>query len=126
MALTDLLVHEVAVYRRSGRRDRFGQEIHVNPSLDPGDLVATYPCRLTRGRGGMVMKERAVDVFEVRFRLYTAPDVDIEEDDSVVVTDPYSGIELLPQSKITNKTYASDGRGVHHAEFDILVQRGPQ
>lgn len=132
MTLEGLLVHRVEVHRRSGRTDRFGQPVDVNPTQHTeGQTVATYDCRLSRGRGdggggGLAMQERSIDVFETRYVIYTDLDVDIREDDHVRVTDPSSGLVLLPLSKITNKAIASDGVGAHHLELEVRVQRGPQ
>ncbi len=122
--LEDLLVHQVEVHRRSGRRDRFGQQVDVNPRQHTvGEHVATYPCRLTRGTGGLTMQERAVDTFETTFRLYTSLDVDILSEDAVRVVDG-AGNELLGLSKIKNRSVASDGEGPHHLEF-VIWSQGP-
>jgi hypothetical protein len=121
----DLLVHEVEVRRRSGNRDRLGQPTDSNPGKLTGAPVATYPCRLTRSRGGLAMQERSLDVFVNRFNLYTELGVDIREDDGVRVLDPDTGLELLVAAKVLNKTVASDRLGPHHLEFELIVQRGP-
>lgn len=125
--LADLLIHEVQVFRRSGKRDRFGQQVDVNPSqIDISTPTATYPCRLSNPRGGLVMQERAVDVFEVRYVIFTATGVDLNEDDSVRVIDPRTDYELLPISKIALKKVVSDGTGVHHLEYEVWSQAGPR
>lgn len=128
-----MLIHTVQVYRRTesspGVRvtDRFHQEESVNPrqhEVDGETLHGTYPCRLTRGRGGLTMMERSVDVFETRFKLYTMLNVDINADDAVRVLDE-TGAELLGISKIAIKSQAADALGGHHLEFDIWSQGGP-
>jgi hypothetical protein len=130
--LADLLVHQVTVHRRATtatgdvKRDRFGQGVAVNPRVNIADEVdvAVYPCRLSRGTGGMVMQERAVDVFETRYKLYMTLDAAITTEDSVTVTDPLSGLTLLTRAKIVNKSVATDAFGGHHFEFDIWTQSG--
>lgn len=128
---TNLLIHELDVYRRSGATDRLGQPVDSNPSI-VGPLTATYPCRLSsgsgggRGRGGRINDERSLDVFAVNYKVFVMPDVDVREDDTVVVRDPRTGFELSPKAKVFLKSVISDGNDVHHIELDCTVQRGPQ
>ena len=122
----DLLVHEVSVRRRSGRVDRFGQPVDINPGkLTAEDEVATYPCRLYTRSGGLVNQERSRDVFEELRRIFVLPDADINEEDALVVTDPLTGAELLPAAKVKLKHVVYASSEPHHIELDVIVQRGP-
>jgi hypothetical protein len=129
---SDLLIHTVQVYRRiedsQGRRrvDRFGQELSVNPrqhEVDGETLVHSYPCRVNRGKGGMVMAERMVDTFVQRWEMFTLPDVDIITDDACRVLDE-NGNELVPLSKVMVKSVAAGATGAHHLEFQLWAQSG--
>lgn len=124
--LPDLLIHRVEVYRRSGRTDRFGQPVDVNPRQHAEDEVPihTYPCRLNRGKGGMVMMERSIDTFETTWCMYCEAGVDIREDDAVRVIDPNTGEVLAPMCRVKVKSSASDRFGTHHLEFDLWAQKG--
>lgn len=125
MSLATLLIHTLEVHQRTGRIDRFGQQVDVNPTRNTaGQVVTSFPCRLTRGKGGLVMRERAVDVFEKRYTIFLEPDAGVTEDDAVRVIDA-SGNELLPLTKVENKTMAYDGVGAHHLELHVWSQRGP-
>ncbi len=125
MALVDLFIHTVEVFRRSGELDRLGQAVDVNPSqYEPGTGIASYPCRLDPGKGGLVMQERAIDVFEVRYMVYTHPDVDIREDDALRVTGVF-GEELMPPSKVVLKNFSYGEKLPHHLEILCISQRGP-
>jgi hypothetical protein len=126
VSLSGLLIHQLEVHRRSGKTDRFGQPVDVNPRQNTqGELVSLYPCRITRGRGGLTMRERAIDTFETRYCVYTEPDADVREDDAVKVLDALTGDVILPLSKITNKSVTYDGVGPHHLELEIWSQKGP-
>lgn len=124
MAFADLLLHEAQVHRRSGRTDRFGQPVDQNPS-QAGDVTATFPCRLSSGRGGRVNDERSIDVFEVTYQCFALPDADVQEDDNVRVVDPNTGVILLPTAKVKIKETLYDGTGPHHLELLLIAQRGP-
>ncbi len=120
----DLLIHTVEVHRRSGRIDRLGQPVDVNPRQhDQGEPVTTYRCKLTRASGGLTMEERSIDVFQYRWKLYTELGVDIRTDDAVRVLDE-NMVEIMPLSKITNKS-VSAGLSGHDLEFIIWTQQGP-
>lgn len=134
MSFASLLIHTVEVYRRTedgdGNRltDRFGQELSINPrqhEVDGETLVHTYPCRINRGRGGLLMNERMVDTFEQLWCMYTLPDVDILGDDAVRILDE-NGAEIVPLSKVKIKSNAAAMRSTHHLEFDVWAQSGPQ
>lgn len=126
MPFSSLLIHEARIYRRSGRTDRFGQPTDVNPrQATDDDLVHTYPCRITRGTGGLVMRERAIDTFEVMWTMYTDAGVDIREDDAVTVVDPRTGEVLVPTAKVKVKSGASGMDAMHHLEFQLWAQKGP-
>lgn len=123
----ELLVHEVEVRRRSGSVDRFGQPTDSNPTkLSAAAVVATYPCRMTRGSRGRANEERSLDVFADQLELFVAPDADIQEDDALKVTDPATGDVLMPLAIVKLKNLVYDGIGPHHLEVHALVQRGPQ
>lgn len=127
MTLSGLLLHEVEVYRRSGRTDRFGQPVDVNPRQHVAgeNIVARYPCRAYMKSGGLVMQERSIDVFERRWIMYTELDADIREDDAVRIIDPVDGREILEISKISDSEVKYDSIGPHHKEFTIWNQGGP-
>jgi hypothetical protein len=122
-----LLIHTVQVYRRSGEVDRLGQPLSVNPrqhEIDGETLVHTYPCRVDRGKGGLVMNERMIDTFEQTWCMYTLPDVDIITNDACRVLDG-DGNEIVPLSKVKIKSAAADSSRTHHLEFDLWAQSGP-
>lgn len=120
-----LLVHKVTRTRRTGRRDRFQQQVDVNPQSAQDGEVAEYPCRAWMKSGGMVMQERSVDVFERYWVMYTALDVDILEDDSVSITDPGTGRVMLAKAKVSDSEVKYDMNGPHHLEFTLWNQGGP-
>ena len=126
---SELLIHELQVYRRSGAVDRFGQPVDANPS-QAGPLTATYSCRISSKSGnqigGRVQDEYSHDVFEVNFRVFVEPTADVREDDTVLVLDPRTGFELMPKAKVWRKSTISDMNDVHHLEIDCRAQRGPQ
>lgn len=121
---TGLLPHEAVVYRRSGRTDRFGQAVDQNPA-QAGDPTGTFRCRLSDGRGGRVMDERSVDVFEVTYTLFADPDADVQEDDNVKVIDPVTGTVLLPTAKVKLKETLYSSGSAHHLQLVLVSQRGP-
>ena len=121
----ELLCHTVTVYRRSGKVDRFGQPVDVNPGQHSGTATSTCKGRLYSGSGGLTMKERSIDVFEETPKLITGPDADINEDDAVKVTDTATGEVLLPITKIKLKSSVHAFGTMHHLEFDLWSQRGP-
>jgi hypothetical protein len=126
MAFIDLLLQTVEVRRRSGNLDRFGQPVDINPSkTSAADVVGSYPCRVYTKSGGLVNQERSRDVFEDLRQIFTMPDADIQEDDSLTVTDTLTGAVVLPISKVKLKYVVYDGQGPHHLELDVIVQRGP-
>lgn len=122
--LPALLIHTVEVYRRSGRVDRFGQPVDANPRQHSSAPVATHRCRVTRGKGGLVMMERALDVFEQRWTMYTELGADIQTDDAIRVLNE-KGEEIVPMCKIINKSEAAGMVGGHHLEFALWAQSGP-
>ena len=124
MAFTGLLCHEAVVHRRSGQVDRFGQPVDANPS-QAGPATSTFPCRLSDGRGGRVMDERSLDVFEVTYLLFADPDADVQEDDNVQVRDPSTGNILLPTAKVKVKETLYNATIPHHLEMLLVSQRGP-
>ena len=88
-------------------------------------LVATYPCRVDRGKGpGLVMMERAIDTFETTWCMYTETDVDIRTDDACRVLTA-DGAEIVPLSKVKIKSSAADSSTEHHLEFELWAQSGP-
>lgn len=117
-----LLLHTATVYRRSGDLDRFGQPVDQNPSI-LGDEIGSFRCRLTSGRGGRVNDERSRDVFEVTYDLFAEIGADVNEEDTVKVTDA-GGTVLLPYSKVKLKETKYDRNGPHHLELQVVVQRG--
>jgi hypothetical protein len=122
-----LLIHTVQVYRRTGAVDRLGQPESINPrqhEVDGETLIHTYPCRVNRGRGGLLMNERMIDTFEQLWCMYTMPDVDIRTDDACRVLDS-NGAEIVPLSKCKVKSNAADSTSTHHLEFDLWAQSGP-
>ena len=121
---SELLIHTVQVYARSGRTDRFGQPVDSNPSQVSATPTSTYPCRAYRKTGGRVMQERSIDVFEKPWMIFTETSADIYEDDIVRVVDA-DGNELLDKSAITYAETVYDGAGAHHKEFTIIEQSGP-
>jgi hypothetical protein len=133
VALEGLLCHTVQVYRRTvaedtGERkvDRFGQQLATNPQqhqVDGQTLHATYRCRVTRSRGGLLQEERMVDVFQQMWTMYTDLDVDIMTDDAVRVLDE-NGNELVPRAKIKTKSTATGYAGSHHFEYQLWAQSG--
>lgn len=127
MAFSDLLIHRVEVYARSGRKDRFGQPVDVNPRQHVAGetITATYPCRVWMKAGGLVMMERAIDTFERVYAMYTNLDAEIYEDDAVRVYDPQTNEEIIALAKVKDSESKYDGRGAHHKEFTIWVQSGP-
>jgi hypothetical protein len=125
VGFTAKLLHVCEVYRRSGEKDRFGQPVDANPSLIQGTLTNTYICRVDPGKGGMTMTERSIDVYSVRYMLYTQPDCDIREDDSIRVLDPKTDEVLVPYAKVKQKNKVYDIDGPHHVEIELLSQRGP-
>ena len=123
---SDLLIHTVEVYRRTGLKDRFGQPMSVNPrqNISAGEaLVHVYPCRVDRGTGGLTMQERSIDVFETMWEMFTNPDVDIRTDDACRVLDEV-GNELVPMAKCKVKSAAADSAHTHHLEFILWAQSG--
>ncbi len=126
---TNLLIHELQVYRRSGDLDRFGQPVDYNPTF-AGALTATYPCRISgksgNQSGGRDTDDYSRDVFEINYRVFVDPDADVREDDTVLVLDPRTSFELMPKAKVTRKSVISDGSATHHLEIDCRVERGPQ
>lgn len=134
MALEGLLCHTVQVYRRqleadTGKRkvDRFGQQLAVNPQqheIDGQTLIATYPCRVTRPRGGLLQEERMVDVFQQLWTMFTSTEIDIESDDALRVLDE-NGNELVPRAKVKRKMPTAGFAGLHHYEFLLWAQDGP-
>ena len=122
--LSDLLVHRVEVYARSGRRDRFGQQKDSNPSQLVGDPIATYPCRVYMKSGGLEMEERNVDVFARVWEMFTDLDADIREDDAVRVLGQ-DGTVLVTVAKIKDAETVFDGTGPHHKEFMVWEHTGP-
>lgn len=127
MALDDLFIHRVEVYARSGRRDRFGQPVDVNPRqhTEGETITATYPCRAYMKAGGLTMMERAIDTFESVWMMYTDLSAEIYEDDAVRIVDPRTGAVIVPLAKIKDAETVYDGRGAHHQEFSVWVQSGP-
>lgn len=124
--MADLYCHTVTVTRRSGRVDRFGQPVDVNPHIHgPENVVSQFPGRLTRSSGGLTMRERSLDTFEVFHTLFCIPDADINEDDGVTVEDS-DGRVLIEGAKVKQKTMAYDYAGAHHLEVTLWTQRGPQ
>lgn len=125
--LDNLLIHRAKIYRRSARTDRFGQNVNQNPQSHTSEetLIHTYPCRVNRGKGGLTMMERSVDIFEVTWTMYTGAGVDIREDDAVTVVDPQSGTELVTLAKVKVKSAAANMVGTHHLEFELWSQDGP-
>jgi hypothetical protein len=127
LALNQLLIHTVEVYRRSGATDRFGQPKSVNPrqhQVGGETLVHTYPCRTYMKSGGLLMNERMIDTFEKVNILYTDVGVDIREDDAVRVVDA-NGYETVGLCKIKDSEIKYDSRGPHHCEFTLWIQDGP-
>lgn len=134
MAFSALLIHTVEVYRRTTendgvthKKDRFNQDLSINPrqhEVGGETLVHTYPCRVNRGRGGLLMNERMVDTFEQLWCMYTEPGVDIITDDACRVLDQ-DGTELVPLSKVKVKSAAANSARTHHLEFDLWAQSGP-
>lgn len=113
-----LLLQEARVSRRVEGTDRFNQP---KQTYQP---QVTAPCRLTSGDGGETNTERSTDVYVVRHKLFLAPDVDVQEDDVVTVWD--GDVQLLPETQVLLKRVVYDGRGPHHIECVLEVQRGPQ
>lgn len=122
---TELLIHYVDVRRRTGRVDRFGQPIDDNPSKAAvTDLVGTYAGRVYTKSGGLTNEERSRDVFQELRYLHMEPDADVREDDIVTVRDR-DGREVMPAAKVMDKKPIYDGKGLHHLELVLQVQRGP-
>lgn len=132
MSFSGLLIHTVEVYRRrevDGKRvrDRFGQELSINPrqhEIGGETLVGTYPCRAYMKSGGLLMEERMVDVFQRIFMLYTDHTVDIREDDAVRVYGE-NGHVIIGLAKVKDSEVKYAMHTPHHAEFTIWEQAGP-
>ena len=124
---SELLVHTVDVYARSGRKDRFGQPVDVNPRQHVAGeaIVATYPCRVYQRSGGLTTVERSIDVFERIWEMFTEADADIREDDAVRVTDADGNVLInLAKIKSEERVFAS-GLAPHHRQYAIWEQSGP-
>jgi hypothetical protein len=121
---TSLLPHEAVVHRRTGAVDRFGQPVDQNPA-QAGPETGRFPCRLSSGRGGRVMDERSMDVFEVTYQLFAEADADVQEDDNVEIVDASTGAVLLPIAKVKIKETLYDAGLPHHLELLLVSQRGP-
>lgn len=130
MSLDALLIHTAEVYRRpvdaegNPQVDRFGQAKGTNPSTITTAADTTYPCRAYAKSGGFVMQERAIDVLQNRFIVFTLPGADIYEDDSLRIVDA-TGHEVVPKSKVSSRDDVYDSTGLHHLEFELWVQMGP-
>jgi hypothetical protein len=126
---TNLLIHELQVFRRSGDVDRFGQPVDANPTF-AGPATGSYPCRISsksgNQSGGRDTDDYSQDVFEINYRVFVDPDADVREDDTVMVLDPRTSYELMPKALVTRKAVVSDGVAAHHLEIDCRVERGPQ
>lgn len=124
MAFADLLVHEVEVYARSGRTDRFGQARDSNPSQISSTVLATYPCRAYLKAGGLDMEERNIDVFIRVWSMFVEPTADIREDDVVRVLGS-DGELRVNRAKIKDVEVVYDADGPHHKEIALWEQSGP-
>ena len=122
---SDLLIHRVEVYARSGRRDRFGQPVDANPGQHSGEVLAAYPCRAHMKAGGLEMEERNIDVFVRVWEVFTDLSADIREDDAVRVIDPRDDSVLVNRAKIKDGEVVYDSSGPHHKEFMVWEQSGP-
>jgi hypothetical protein len=126
VALNQLLIHTLEVYRRTGETDRFGQPKSQNPrqhTVSGETLIHTYPCRAYMSAGGLVMQERMIDTFERQFTVYTDIDVDIHEDDALRCVG-VDGHVIFGLSKIKDSETKYDARGPHHCEYTIWEQAG--
>jgi hypothetical protein len=120
-----LLPHTVQVFARSGRVDRFGQPVDVNPRKHrEADIIGTYPCKAYMRSGGLVNQERSIDVFERVHEMFTELNADIQENDAVRVLDETGAVFInLAYIKDSETKYA--GMRPHHKEFTLFEQSGP-
>ena len=121
---TELLVHSVEVYSRSGKTDRFGQPKDSNPGQTTGSPVATYPCRIDLESGGLALMERAEDAYERVWTMFTEHDVLIYEDDALRVLNA-DGDVLVNKAKVKVSERLSDSLVGHHREWTLIEQSGP-
>lgn len=116
MSYEDLLPHTVEVRRNVKQRDRFGQP------REGTDLVGTFPCRLTNGRGGERYTDRSREVVVRSYVLFMSTGADITEADTVTVRDRAGG-DLVTDADVQDVMTPEDWLGPHHLEAKIQATR---